>query len=314
MSQSQSTKEIIFTENQKEVLYGALLGDGALIKHKNGINAQFTYLSKSRQHVEFIANYFKEYWSKEGIKDTSYIDNRTNKKYYRSKVRTYTNPSFTKEYYHWYINGKKHLPEDLILTPLTCLIWYIGDGGICHSIRSEYIKLSTQCFSKEEQEKILIPQLKDFEATIMKADLGKNGEQQYFIYIPHRKEKDFLNYIGNCPFEDYKYKWEIAEYTNAIPEKHIDKEKEFCEKYKNDMTYYAIAKEYNIEPNAVKYYLIKNNLYQAPNKKIQNAIIHLSENNDYINIYISGSEAARKLNLSASMISSVISGRRKNAR
>ena len=311
MAQAQLTEEIVFTKTQKEVLYGALLGDGSLIKHKNGINAQFTYLSKSKQHVDFVAKYFKEYWSGEGIKDTSYIDNRTNKEYYRSQIRTYTNFAFTKEYYHWYIDGKKHLPEDLILTPLTCLIWYIGDGGICHNNQSEYIKLSTQCFLKEEQEKILIPQLKDFEATLMKADLGNDGEQQYFIYIPHRKEKTFLNYIGEYPFEDYKYKWEVAEYVNAIPKNHTDKEKEFCEKYKNGITYYAIAKEYDIEPNAVKYYLVKNNLYKTPNKKLQNAIIHLSENGNYINIYESGADAARKLNLSSSMISSVKSGRRK---
>ena len=230
MAQAQLKEEIIFTKTQKEVLYGALLGDGSLIKHKNGINAQFTYLSKSKQHVSFVAEYFKEYWSGEGIKDTSYIDKRTNKKYHHSQVKTYTNPGFTKEYYHWYINGKKHLPEDLTLTPLTCLIWYIGDGGICHNTRSENIKLSTQCFLKEEQEKILIPQLSDFEATLMKADLGSNGEQQYYIYIPHRKEKAFLDYIGECPFEDYKYKWEVTEYINAIPKNYTNKEKEFDEK------------------------------------------------------------------------------------
>ena len=28
------------------------------------------------------------------------------------------------------------------------------------------------------------------------------------------------------------------------------------------MTYYAIGKQFGIEPNAVKYYLIKNNIYK----------------------------------------------------
>ena len=31
--------------------------------------------------------------------------------------------------------------------------------------------------------------------------------------------------------------------------------------YKQGMTYYAIAKYFGIEPNAVKYYLKKHNLY-----------------------------------------------------
>lgn len=307
MAQAKLPERIYLTDIQKEVLYGALLGDGSLIKHKNGVNAQFCYLSKSRHHVEYVSKFFQDYWSGEGIKDSSYIDNRTNKEYFRSVLRTYTNFCFTEEYYKWYIDGEKHLPDDLKLTPLTCLIWYIGDGGICHSKRSEYIKLSTHCFLKEEQEKILLPQLKQFEATLMKV----SGTQQYYIYIPHRKEKEFLNYIGNCPFEDYKYKWNIAEYTNAIPQNHTNKEQEFCEKYKSGMTYYAIAKEYKIEPNVVKYYLIKNNLYTPPNKKTKNAIIHLSKNNEYLNIYCSGADAGKALNLSSSMISSVKNGHKK---
>lgn len=257
MAISQLKDKIILTKEQKEVLYGALLGDGCLYLHRNGKNAQFTYLSKSHQHVEYVGNYFQQYWSGEGIKDTSYFDNRTQKEYYYSQVKTYTNETFTEEYYKWYIDGVKHLPKDLVLTPLMCLIWYIGDGGICHSNRTEYIKLSTQCFSKEEQEVILLPQLSKFEASLMKTD-----NEQYFIYIPRRKEVEFLQYIGDCPFEDYEYKWKITPYKNSKPKNHKEYENEFCEMYKQGMTYYAIAKHFGIEPNAVKYYLKKHNLYQ----------------------------------------------------
>ena len=140
--------------------------------------------------------------------------------------------------------------------------------GICHSNRSECIKLSTQCFSKEEQEEILLPQLSQFEATLMKAGVGKNQQRQYYIYIPHRKEKEFLDYIGECPFDDYLYKWRISEYKNKVPKNHQSKEKEFCEMYLSGMTYYAIAKSFGIEPNAVKHYLIKNGLYKS-NKKME---------------------------------------------
>ena len=59
MAISQLKDKIILTKEQKEVLYGALLGDGCLYLHRNGKNAQFTYLSKSRQHVEYVGNYFQ---------------------------------------------------------------------------------------------------------------------------------------------------------------------------------------------------------------------------------------------------------------
>lgn len=307
MTVPQLKEKIILTKEQKEVLDGALLGDGCLCLHKGGINAQFSYLSKSKQHVEYVGKYFKEYWSGEGIKEYSYLDTRTNKEYFHSKVRTYTNETFTEEYNRWYKNKIKHLPEDLTLTPLVCLIWYIGDGGICHSDRTEYIKLSTHCFLKEEQEKILLPQLVQFEASLVKAD-----HNQYFIYIPHRKEQDFLDYIGECPFEDYEYKWKIKKYKNAIPKNHTDNEQIFCELYTKGINYYQIAKQFDIEPNAVKYYLIKNNLYIPPNKKIKNSIIAY-KNNEPIQIFSSGAEASRQLKMSASGISQVISGKRNSA-
>lgn len=242
---------------QEEALNGALLGDGSLIIHKNGINAYFSYLSATKSHVEFVEQYFHEWVSKSGIYDSSYIDKRTNKEYYRSSFKTYSNITFTNYYNHWYHNNVKGLPYDLKLTPLTCLIWYLGDGCICHSNRSEYIKLSTHCFKREEQEQILLPQLQQFEATLMSA-----GNDQYYIYIPRRKEADFLEFIGKCPFPEYQYKWEIAKYKNKQPTSHKEHEQEFCEMYKSGMTYYAIAKQFNIEPNAVKYYLKKHNLYK----------------------------------------------------
>lgn len=57
-------------------------------------------------------------------------------------------------------------------------------------------------------------------------------------------------------------KWKVKEYKNAIPKNHTMYEDDFCEMYKNGMTYYAIAKQFEVEPNAVKYYLKKNNIYK----------------------------------------------------
>lgn len=240
-----------------------MLGDGCLYLGKNFANAQFCYTSKSRQHVEYVCKEFMKWSYREGIKYYSYNDKRTNKIYSRYTYRSISGTGFTTEYNRWYENGTKHIPKDLKLNPLICLIWYIGDGGINHSNRSECIKLSTQCFLKTEQEKILIPQLQQFSPKLMAADIGFDGKRQYFIYIPHIKEKEFLDYIGECPFDDYKYKWNISGYKNSVPQNHTNKEKIFCDMFRKGMTYYSIAKEFKIEPNAVKYYLKKNNLYKG---------------------------------------------------
>lgn len=260
--------ELPLSDEQKDVLYGALLGDGCLIKHKHGVNVVFSYLSKSRQHVEFVMGYFKEYWKGKEITNGSYFDNRTNKTYINSHLRTYSHKIFTEEYSKWYQNGIKHIPKDLKLTPIVCLIWYIGDGCICNNKRTQNIKLATQCFTKEEQEKILIPQLQDFEAKLMQTDASKDGQQQYFIYIPRRKIKKFLDFIGPCPFSDYKYKWDYKEYINFSLNQHPEFIQSIIDYFNDGMSANTIAKQLNVDRSTVVKYLIqnglnpKNNLYK----------------------------------------------------
>lgn len=257
--------EPFLSDKQRDVLYGALLGDGCLIKHKRGTNAIFSYLSKSKQHVEFVAGYFKEYWKDKEITQGSYFDNRTNKVYTNNRLKTYSHKIFTEEYTRWYQNGTKHIPEDLKLTPMVCLIWYIGDGCICNLNRTQSIKLATQCFTKEEQERILVPQLQDFEAKLMKADISKDGEQQYFIYIPKRKMQKFLEYIGPCPFSDYQYKWDYKEYKNFCLSQHPEFMQKMITYFNSGMSANTIARLLEVDRSTVVKYLIQNGLNPKDN-------------------------------------------------
>lgn len=273
----QLEEKIILSDIQKEVLYGALLGDGSLITHKHGKNSYFSYTSKSRQHVEYVISYFSQYITKTGICDTSYYDERTNKTYYRSIAKTWSNDVFTQEKQHWYPHGKKIIPNDLILTPLTCLIWYIGDGCISHNKRTQNIKLATQCFSKQEQENILIPQLKDFDASLMKADVSKNGEQQYFIYIPKRKIKKFIDYIGPCPIEDYQYKWEYEEYKNFSLSQNPEFIQDVIRLFNEGISAGTIAKHLKVDRSTVVKYLKLNGLNPNKNKHSKKKVGDLNE-------------------------------------
>lgn len=263
--ESQLKEKIILSDIQKEVLYGALLGDGSLVTHKNSKNSYFGYLSKSKQHVEYVMGYFSVYLTSSGIYNTQYFDKRTNNLYYRSSARTYSNEAFTEEKMRWYINNKKIIPNDLILTPLTCLVWYIGDGSICHSKNTQYIKIATQCFSKEDQEKVLIPQLQKFEAHLIKADISKSDEQQYFIYIPRRKIKKFLEYIGPCPFHDYQYKWDYKEYKNFSLSQNPDFIQNVIKLFNNGISSGTIAKHLGVDRSTVVKYLKLSGLNPSDN-------------------------------------------------
>ena len=117
-------QKVFLTSQQKNYLYGAMLGDGCLSKTKRSINSQFVYTSKSFQHVEFVSVPFKDMLYKEGIKYITYHDIRTNKTYERYTFRTITDFGFEKERKSWYTDGIKHIPNELKLNSEMCLIWY----------------------------------------------------------------------------------------------------------------------------------------------------------------------------------------------
>lgn len=244
---------IELTNIQKEYLDGALLGDGCLSLHKNSINSKFIYSSKSKQHVEFVFNPFMNFMTSEEIKHLKYFDKRTQKTYEQYRARTFANPCFQKEKERWYKEGKKIIPPDLKLSPTTCLIWYLGDGSLIHSKhhRGIHIKLSTDCFTLEEV-KFLCQLLTSFEAHPL-----KDTATTYRIYIPHHKIKEFLEYIGPCPFEDYKHKWNYIEYKNFSALKNPETIKDFVDLFNKGWSAGSIAKKHKVDRSTVVRHLLK---------------------------------------------------------
>ena len=271
-----------------------------IIRHKNGKNACFTYASEFINVSTYVANYLSSFGGK--VYERDILDHRTGKIYHQTQYKSYTNPLITKEYHRWYKHHIKHVPTDLKLTPLVCLIWYLGDGCLVHHNNSnqQHIKLATHCFTKEEQERVLIPQLQNFEAKLVKAGVKKStNETQYAIIIPRRHIQNFLNYIGECPLIEYRYKWDYHEYIYNKPVAHRALESDFVNAYLKDPTlsYYAIAKKFKVQPGVVKYYLMKHHLYtpRADRSKIYvNVVIQYFQGNA-INIFYSAAEAAKFL-------------------
>lgn len=249
------------TEEQRNILYGAMLGDGCLYKNKNALNAQFVYTSKSKQHVEFVSKYFKDMLYKEGIKYVTYHDKRTDKLYERYTFRTISNPTFQNEKDLWYSNGKKIIPDGFKINSTICLIWYIGDGAICNNKHSQYIQLSTDCFTYDEVI-YLCDQLSEFEAKPMRQ------KDVYRIYIPHHKIKSFLTYIGECPFSDYSYKWNFKNYKNFSILNNPEKIQKIIDMFHDGLSAGTIAKHIHIDRSTVVKYLIQNGL--DPKKNLYN--------------------------------------------
>lgn len=93
-----------------------------------------------------------------------------------------------------------------------------------------------------------------FHAKLYKAANLKNGEESYMIRIGKKNDiKKFLDYIGDCPFDDYKYKWNIKpKLLNGAQGKYNKFKNEWIQLYEAGNTISNIAKKYNATDKAVE--------------------------------------------------------------
>lgn len=186
-----------------EWIMGELLGDGNL-KSNSKYSAIFRYTSKHWEYIHYIANILKSFGIKQSGKIYKYRTHGNNSLFpnlftYQSKSYIELKPIYEK----WYPNGKKIVPKDTKLTPLTCMQWYIGDGCLCKTIgKNPYIILSTCGFS-----------ICNVEWLVKKLNkLGFKTTRQpsnNAIRISPYSTKDFLNYLGKPIVKCYQYKWEV---------------------------------------------------------------------------------------------------------
>ena len=195
----------------QQIIDGLMLGDGNIYLPKNGVNAKYQQGSSFREFVVHV---------KEQLTNLGFIfdvgireqiqESRNNAIGYhiRSRVHEY----MTEQYYRWYDNHFKIVPHDIVLSPLVCNYWYLGDGGLCYcKNKFKGLHLSTQGFIRTDidylSEKLSHLGFRNFVET--KGVIGLSP-------IPARK---FLEYIGQCPVQCYQYKW----YTKSRNEYNIVK-------------------------------------------------------------------------------------------
>ncbi len=174
---------------EKQVLEGVMMGDGC-ISESSRISSRLTFGFKFKDTVSDIfaalpSLRFSNPWQ-------SNIS-----KCWHSKSNMYSDLlQFNKR---WYKNNKKIVPLDILLTPISCYWWYIGDGYIT----DKNVYLCTDCFTKKEV-KFLINKLKE-KGFI--CNITSKNRIRFF-------KKDSLNFLKwleehNKIHKQYNYKWKI---------------------------------------------------------------------------------------------------------
>lgn len=182
-----SSKSCNFNKNEKEIFDGIMLADGHL--EPGPRTARLTYGCKYIETIKRIKNdlinlKFNNFW--QNPKDKCWF----------SKTLFYKELHLERQ--RWYPNNIKIVPANIVLTPLVCYWWYIGDGS-----NLKYgIQLSTDGFAINDV-MCLVNKLNSlgFECTIQKSNNR--------IRINSKSKKVFLDYISkNIEVQkEYLYKW-----------------------------------------------------------------------------------------------------------
>ena len=210
-----------------EAVDGFLLGDG-------GINANFASkvarLYCGQQYEEF-AKYMMNHFI---IYNPSYTDQLCSSMSsgIRYDGRTKFHPDIYNQYLRWYgqNNKNKQPPDDVRITPISVMLWYLGDGSIVQTKDSITLRLSTDGFLPERNE-MLVNKLKE-----KGIDCSRNNDNR--IRINNNSIGIFFDFIGRkSPVACYDYKFNLPEWR--LESKRMSE----------------VAKELNIHYNKLSYWV-----------------------------------------------------------
>lgn len=189
------------TDKYLDILHGHLLGDGCVYKpKKDKTYCRYSQSCVHKEYLEWIISTVKIF-NQPNIRYVSSYDKRTDKTYSRYAFATKTIPILNDLRSIWYPEGKKILPKDVIVNSNSLLRFYLDDGSYHPS--GNY--LATNDFSPSDVE-ILLDKIILY--TNLNWTMHKTGKKDvYKIFLSKKYRKDFLNIIGTCPVECYKYKW-----------------------------------------------------------------------------------------------------------
>jgi len=196
-----------FSNEFKSVITGCLLGDGGMRIYKRGKNPSFNYTDK---HLEFIT-YIKELFERNNIKCSRvYTSNSTGCFSFQTECLKEFLPFYDLFYSDKTKKQMRKVLPDIILDSIMLKLWYIGDG----SIKKQFQTLNNACqISCKYNNKLILNQFKVlFHPNCNWYPYKTCG----VFYIPHKGFQKLLDFIGECPINCYKYKWEIKRCSTTI--------------------------------------------------------------------------------------------------
>ncbi len=188
-----------------DLLEGELLGDGCVVM-TGSRSAVYAHTSKYEEYLIWLSKTFAGL----GLEQVGKIGKHWSEEYetfgYKYASKSY--PELVSLRHRFYLDRKKIVPQDLILTPIMARQWYIGDGSLHNNARGRPEMIFYTCDFDKPSIDYLLEELRN-KGFRVSHQLASNS-----IGISTYSTKDFLSWIGPCPAEIqdiYGYKWDYQD-------------------------------------------------------------------------------------------------------
>lgn len=206
-----------FTQHQKEIVTGLLMGDGT-IDHGRGKNPRLQSQMISPDYLKYVDEQFGIFGkgvklkitARESAKDArerGFSTNAKEENYHDVYGWTSMAHPELQEFSDWYRTGKKVWPEDISLTPTVLKHWYCGDGSWDNNGKNNRIRISmaNEIYNLEKVSQMFenaeLPVPSNYNISDRTSG-GKICEAQFTV----EKSRELWKYMGE-PLPDFEYKW-----------------------------------------------------------------------------------------------------------
>lgn len=204
------------TIEQKDLLFGTLLGDGNLLTETSGRTWRYRALHKAL-HKDYLFHKYDQLKNLCGSPPIfSEIDDpRTNKRYQRYYFNTLTQDSlrfFGNMFYVYDIKQQRWVknvpvPLETFLTPRAIAYWYMDDGAIKWLNNSNAMRICTESFSEGDVIRLRNALSSLYNINTTQTQKTNNGVfVGYRISIPEKSSAAFRDLIQPYLVECMKYK------------------------------------------------------------------------------------------------------------
>jgi hypothetical protein len=199
----QMKQSLVLTDEQREILFGVLLGDACLETQNRGRTYRVKF-EQSDFHSEYIRHLYSIFqpWVLTAPRQR-FVGDSAGNQHQSWSFQTVSHSAFRFFAHQFYADGVKRVPELIHrwLTPRGLAYWFMDDGSI-KSVQSKGSIFNTQGFGRSDVGRL---------TNLLKSGFGlaatvRRHKHQFQIYVSGASSEQFQLLVGPYVIESMRYK------------------------------------------------------------------------------------------------------------